>query len=529
MMPTMAQRIDNVELFQVGTHRGKPWSESDLSAMVRNAGVCADRFHPPAVIGHEEYQPLTREFAESEAVSSAPELFNTGTPKLGEIVPETLRVEMRNIGGKELPTLVGSVDGLPDAVYDAVKAGAYDRVSAEVYPEPPEGYEHLEGPILRRVAFLGGQLPHIKTLSNLQDVLAGKRTEFKEPPAKTIVAMSERRLTPAREFRDQSGRLLAVFSEVQPMAETVNAFTRKPLAKCSEAAQSGYKKFADGPDAMGGITRDELLAILTDAGMDISLIGPEVTDAVLTEMARMARMFIEDEASANAEAEMATAAKEGTEDGLDAAKMGDEKPAETAETETPAPTDEDKNKPAKMSETPATTPDIDVMIAAAVAKAMAPMVSKFSEAERIVADLGNKTATARRAELELFCEQLRRDGKLLPAELDGGTLIDLLATVDSMTGSAVAKFSDGQTATILDRFKSVLSARPKLALFADKIKSKQDGGASAEAEVLKFAEDNRAVFAKNGRTPQQVVEIFRKTRETNPGLTPAEYLGQPTA
>lgn len=522
----MGNRIDNVELFQVGTHRGKPWSEADLTAMVRNAGLTRDRFTPPVVIGHEEYQPLTREFAESELATSAPELFNTGTPKLGEIVPDTLRIESRDIGGKQLPTLIGSVDNLPDEVYDAVQAGAYDRVSAEVYPVPPEGYEHLDGPILRRVAFLGGQLPHIKTLSNLKDVLAGKRTKFADPPAKSIIAMSEpRRLTVAREFHDPAGRLVAVFSEVQPMAE-VSAFTRKPLAKCSEACQSGCKKFADGPDAMGGITRDELLAILGEAGMDVSMIGPEVSDAVLTEMARIARMFIEDEAKSDAEKTVAEAENEGTDAGMEAAKMGDDKAAATAEAamtdEEKAAAEKAKAEPAKMSETPASTADLDALVAAAVAKAMAPLAAKFSEAVAVTGELKTRTATARKTEIEMFCERLRNDGQLLPAELDAG-LVDLMVQADILTGNQPAKFSDGTETTLLERFKAVLTARPKLAIFADRIKAKHDGGDADKAEVMRFAEENAATLKKNGRTPAWFVSTFEQTKKVNPALTAAEF------
>lgn len=508
-------RIDGIELFQVGTHRGKTWTASDLHSMVRNAKIVADRFSPPVVIGHEAYQPLTREFDESEAVAAAPELFNTGTPKLGEFIPQNLRVEDRTIGGVKVPTLVGDADGLPDVVNDVIRAGAYDRVSAEVYPEPPAGYEHLEGPVLRRVAFLGGQLPHIKTLSDLRDVLAGKQTQFNDPPAKSIVAMSERRLKPAREFHDAEGRLVAVFSEVNDMT-----CGPKKFADLTDAGKAACKKFAD--DA-AGMTRDDLLALLTDVGFDVSTLPPECPDATLMEIARMARMFIEDESAADAEATVAKAEAAGADAGVAEAeaKAKGETPADESK---PAPKPEEKNAPAMMAE----------MVAAEVAKIreafQADMAHQFSELKASREALARESAAARRTEIQLFAEQLRRDGKLLPAEIDAG-LVDLIAQADAASGSQAVAFSDGTQTTLVDKFKAVLAARPKLVQFAERIRH-TPGGANEDEElatIREFAEQNRDKLRLAGRTPEFFCETFQHARKADPSMTADRFLSRNNA
>jgi hypothetical protein len=165
--------LPDVQVFSAGTYRGRHYSVADLDDMVANFGKLRSLVKPTAVIGHEEWQPLAEGVgvplvdkvkrlvgAGSFRDKFATSLANTGIPAVG------WAVGLRRRGVH----LYADFDRVPRLVRDLILAGAYGTVSAEVYHKPPEGCEGLaEGKVLRRVAFLGGELPHLK---HLRDVAA---------------------------------------------------------------------------------------------------------------------------------------------------------------------------------------------------------------------------------------------------------------------------------------------------------------------------------------------------------------------
>jgi hypothetical protein len=247
-----SHRLPGVEVFAAGSWRGKDWTAADLADMAANhaAFSTGERAYlrVPAVLGHSEEQLM---LAGSELPAAA----------------WAERVAMK--GGK----LATDFDHMPENIASLIKAKRYRTVSAEVYPHPPEGVgtraeilaelkrrgkdplqcfreacreakggpvePHLRkrlGKMLRRVAFLGGDIPHVKGLADIP---------MPEPHSERFDAGGSRVLR-FHHATEMPGGAYAVFSEVHTMDR----------AKLIEALQ-GY-----GMDtaALTDVVPDEVLA-----------------------------------------------------------------------------------------------------------------------------------------------------------------------------------------------------------------------------------------------------------------------------
>jgi len=127
--------IRDLEIFAVGTHRGQEYTKKDLDQIIANSRR-AD-IDPPLVVGH----------GEDQALLSADDL-----PAAGWLTG------LRRVGGK----LLASFGDVPRVVAEAIRSRAYGKRSVELYPD----YQGL-GLTLRRVALLGGQIPQVKSLSDV--------------------------------------------------------------------------------------------------------------------------------------------------------------------------------------------------------------------------------------------------------------------------------------------------------------------------------------------------------------------------
>ncbi len=144
-----ANAIKSVEVFSAGEHRGKDYGPNDLDEIVRNfhrySSPRAPKvfLHVPAVIGHEEDQQY---------------LERTDIPAAGWVV------DLWRKGS----SLFADFDDVPQVVADLIRGRTYRMVSAEIYDEPPEGLPpECVGKMLRRVAFLGADIPQVKGLSEI--------------------------------------------------------------------------------------------------------------------------------------------------------------------------------------------------------------------------------------------------------------------------------------------------------------------------------------------------------------------------
>jgi hypothetical protein len=260
-------RVPGIEIFQAGDWKGTNYTEKDIDDIVENfekfSRPEAQLVRVPLVIGHEEDQKLMKE--------------NTGFPKDGTIARVwkwkgpcrwcggTGRMEAGGVrfrcpscrGKGKVVQLRGDAEEIPPNVAGPIDQRRYDRVSAEIYDEDqiPEGVP-ATGKMLRRVACLGGDLPHVKPLAALP------YTEYSERPHRVPVALI-----------------------VRGIRRTATGFTA-----FSEVRRLGRKH------SEGSMNREQMMAKLSEAGMN-----PEVLqrfdDAQLSEVCKLCGKMAEGEKS----------------------------------------------------------------------------------------------------------------------------------------------------------------------------------------------------------------------------------------
>src|SRR5262245_26461672 len=134
-LPTSS--IDNLEIFAAGRWNGDNYTVQDLRAMVNAFDKVG--FEPPIKAGHENGQ---------EDPQAAARVF--GEPALGYV--KALRV----IGNK----LYADLKGIPKRFADLIKAGAFRRVSSEIYWDYTDDSSGKTFPrVLKAIAFLGAKIP----------------------------------------------------------------------------------------------------------------------------------------------------------------------------------------------------------------------------------------------------------------------------------------------------------------------------------------------------------------------------------
>lgn len=142
-LPTVS--IDGLEIFSTGKWNGDDYSQTDLQAMVDAFPKVG--FEPTAKAGHEDGQ---------DNPAKAKMVF--GAPALGYV--KNLYVK----GNK----LMADLRGIPAKFGALVKAGAYRRVSAEIY----WNYKAHDGTVyprvLKSVAFLGAEIPALPNLAAVE-------------------------------------------------------------------------------------------------------------------------------------------------------------------------------------------------------------------------------------------------------------------------------------------------------------------------------------------------------------------------
>ncbi len=183
--------LRGVEIFGSGSHRGKTYGLRDLDDMVENFKrfSCGPKpkLRVPGVLGHDEDQVSLRGSGLA-AAAWCENVYRDGNK---------LKADFADVPPQVMRLLQGKV---------------YRTVSSEIYDDPPEGLSGGKGKMLRRVAFLGGDIPQVKSLE-----------EIPVPEA-----MSERfaRAAPAvLKFRDCKGLGAGVwqcFSEVQDQGQTMD-------------------------------------------------------------------------------------------------------------------------------------------------------------------------------------------------------------------------------------------------------------------------------------------------------------------
>lgn len=281
-----------VDVFASGTHRGKKYPPASILKMAQNFKKLSAGHKPlltvPAVVGHDEDQKF---------------LNDSGWPAAGW--PTKVRVvdDDMNPGEKKLQAIIGEI---PPKLSEAINNKSYRKVSAEVYDDfvdPRTGEHH--GPTLRRIAFLGGEIPQVKTLDDLPKV--GYREEggtfvaFMEKPAKmaSLVQQNFKSKLPIKQILEISKQHgVSVFGMKSPYrveGKTQDAILSF-LYGLQEADQreperhgetmSPELREADKPAKLPDKEKGQLQEDLIKKGFDAKLIK-DIPDTLLAEIVRI--------------------------------------------------------------------------------------------------------------------------------------------------------------------------------------------------------------------------------------------------
>ncbi|HEX7925947.1 MAG TPA: hypothetical protein VF678_00050, partial [bacterium] len=140
----MTSNTLTAEIFSVGTWNGDTYTAADLREIAGNFARLRDEIRPPLKFGHDAGQTLTGQ--------------SDGDPALGWV--SALWVDDDK--------LMATFTDVPAVVVEAVRAGRYRNVSAEVWHKLRHGDQTLTH-VLKAVALLGADLPAV---TNLRDLTA---------------------------------------------------------------------------------------------------------------------------------------------------------------------------------------------------------------------------------------------------------------------------------------------------------------------------------------------------------------------
>jgi hypothetical protein len=443
-------QTDWTDIFAAGRHRDgdRVWTHSDLDAIVRNFRLGRQSHDPPvglieAGLGHDEEQAR---------------LEDSGLPAAGRVIALRRR-------GDRLQAKFGQV---PALVADAINYGLYSRCSAELYDEPPPGLPG-HGPMLRRVAFLGFDVPAVKRLKPIPRVQYTEAlARLRRPPRHVSGASTAR----------HGGRLF-VHCEYQE-GPAVDDQARQALVAVIKG------KWPDLSDEFLNSLDDDQLTLLAQAAAPGGAAVPTEAPAEMQEppAATAGRPPRPEQEQAIIAAGLATAEELAT--------MTDDEVWElyqqaTGTAAAPA--------PATMGERPAGArppflPARPVPMTARQFAELSAAARRIEAQQRLIlasqAQARKEAARAaqagRRQAVRLFCEQMTREGRMTPADADEQEKVPAVRRVPNefyrlLYASGVKKFGE----TALSEFEAAMAAiraRPAgyARLFAEKIPGQLDGG-----------------------------------------------------
>ena len=219
-MPKTTHRINDVEIFAVGTHNGDKYTLEDLKEMDRALNETKSTFRPFLKLGHSKNQKL---------------LANEGLPAAGWL--ENVRV----VGEK----LICDFVDIPKKIFELIQQKTYRKVSSEIYLNCSFGekvYNYLVG----AVAILGAESPGVSTLSdilglyNLSPDSIKTYQDLKEPKTyelgKDLILSQEDRMD-EKELKELKDQLAAKDAEVKKFSAELEA-----AAKKTEEAEAKQKE-----------------------------------------------------------------------------------------------------------------------------------------------------------------------------------------------------------------------------------------------------------------------------------------------
>src|ERR1043165_4095989 len=416
---------------------------------------------------------------------------------------------------------------VPDVFCDLLKRKAYRKMSAEIYTDfEDQGVPY--GLVLRRVAFLGAEIPQVKSLADTPPAADGeiKGAEifatgnhrgrlWTAEDLDQIVQNFERLSAAHVRYGEARFSSIYVFNEVDRPATVTPPRKRQKAKEFSAKVKAGLKLFADQgmPDAAApppaGVTPDDMKAMLSELGFD-----PNIIDSMTPEQMAEAIRVCRSQATPQQGAAMADASA--------APAPTATPPLASASAPAPAPT------PPPHNPIPSTNPsqvtikygEREVQLNEFVEMMVKPIQDRLVSAETSVTKF---MESQKKASIDAKLDVHLKEGKVLPAMIDGGLRERLYRA------NAIAKFADGDTE--LDKQLKELDALPVLVSFAERLKAGKKGTAGndsgkdpeteqVEAHYEQFSEN----FQKFGLTKENRLKAFAIAKKRQPKLTAEEYL-----
>lgn len=136
------QNLENIEIFQAGTWKDVEYTNADLDEIAANFIKLKDQIKPPVKLGHNDKQELLK---------------TDGMPAAGWIT------SLKRVGDK----LVADISDMPNKIAQIVKNKGYARISSEIYTNLKDSQGKIHGKVLKAIAFLGQDIPHLKSLDDI--------------------------------------------------------------------------------------------------------------------------------------------------------------------------------------------------------------------------------------------------------------------------------------------------------------------------------------------------------------------------
>jgi hypothetical protein len=216
-MSETTHRID-AEIFSTGEWNGERFTRRDLHEIARNFRLLRGQLRPPLKFGHDEGQTLLGQ--------------GDGDPALGWVQRLWVR------GDRLLARFVE----VPGVVLEAIRAGRYRRVSAELYFDVRRDGQRL-GKALKAVALLGADLPAVTNLADLTAYLASRAESVAaEPPAAPFAAAAVRSYA----LPTRAGRILPPEHPIpEPEERAMSELETLPDVQTELAELRAYKERAE--------------------------------------------------------------------------------------------------------------------------------------------------------------------------------------------------------------------------------------------------------------------------------------------
>lgn len=493
--------LRGVEIFVAGKHKGKDYTTKDLDDIVRNFNEHSTGDDPlvsvPAAVGHEEEgeQPL---------------LENTGIPRLGRPVRVWREGDLVKADFADIPPLIRKL----------LKKKAYTHVSSEIYDKPPEGVPG-SGKMLRRVCFLGGELPHIKTLADLPplyedfgETVAGHKGRLRivgVKPSKTrgaymvfseVSAMSRDELIEALKAKGMPDDVLATMDDLQLRAVYDSHQSPEGEAAATEEGEGGDQiaGYSEG-DPMDPKQKEEEDAKLLQAKDPEE--QPADADFADVPEGEEGRDYLLDKVKKFYE----HACKTYGEDQIPYTLV-DKQAAKPGEPATAGGFSQDKQtQPMAFSEK-----QVNAIVAKVTSQVAAKVLAGIAPAKKEVARFSEET---RKSGIKAFLDTMQAEGRVEPYERDASgplpTLDARLARLDGRT--TVHKFGE-KTMTALDVEMEAIRQRP---IKRRNVRTSAKGDTYAQfgelsgpvAKIERFCESNPEVVTTMGFDPKDLIRIAK--------------------